>query len=144
MNLLDNVEILDVANETPAGQTAINGAGVDCHDCEGVLFLVPIDAVVTNGVVTATAEQSDDNGSSDDFDALAGAQAVATDTAEGFVALDVRRPRKRYVRCAVARTVADSTIGRITAVKYGLRKTPRTQAVGAVIASASVNEAAEA
>lgn len=124
-NISQNSEISVSANAQAAGQTQINGASVDCSNCDGVVFLVLFGTIVTGAVTTVKAQQSSDNGVSDTFSDLAGTgQTVADSDDNKLFILDIPNPQERYIRPVVTRATQNSTVEGIVAIKYGLRKVP--------------------
>lgn len=124
-----------------------NGSRLDMAGYEGVLFLQVIDDSVATGVATLTIEQNtadQDAGMA----ALAGAVATATcvvnDDLNGkLLAVDVYRPRERYVQAVRTSLTANIAFGQLIAIRYGARKLP-VSSDASIAASASVTSPAEA
>ena len=114
-----------------AGTSDINSTAVDMAGFEGVMFLVQMGAIVSGAVTSVKVQQSDDDGSSDDYTDVEGtAQTVADNDDEEVFYVDVFRPRKRYVRLVVDRGTQNATCSAV-AVKYGpTRKMPTTHGTG--------------
>jgi hypothetical protein len=112
-----------------------------------VLFLQVIDDSVATGVATLTIEQNtadQDAGMA----ALAGAVASATCTVNDdlngkLLAVDVYRPRERYVQAVRTSLTANIAFGQLIAIRYGTRKRPVTSDAS-IAAAASVTSPAEA
>jgi hypothetical protein len=147
MQILNEIEVMEVkAPIAAASNTDSNTDIIDTDDCEGVLFIVPITDCTATGVGTLTIEQNTANSDSG-MAALSGAVATAT-SAQGddlngtLLIVDVNRPRERYIQGVLTSTVAEVAFGNTIAIKYGLRKKPRTQ--GATVSdSAAVASPAE-
>lgn len=105
-----------------------NGARLDMSGYEGVIFLQVIDDSVATGVATLKVEQNTID-SDTGMAALAGAVATATcvvnDDLNGkLLAIDVYRPRERYVQAVRTSLTANMAFGQLIAIRYGTRKLP--------------------
>ena len=147
-NLLNNVALDYVAAAVAAGSSIDNDSAiVDMQGFDGVLFLTTITDSVITGVATMTIEQNTANSGSG-MAALAGAVATATSGANDdlngqMLAVDVYRPRERYVRAARISATANIAYGECIAIKYKSIKGPITQSTADVAASAVVTSPAE-
>jgi hypothetical protein len=114
---------------TAAGTTAINGAGIDMADYEGVVFTCSMGTLTASQVTSLKAQGSLDNGGSDPYADITGAAtAAAADGDSGRVlVLEVIRPAKRWIRCVVNRGTANAVIDGVVAEMYGAKKVPATQ-----------------
>lgn len=112
-----------------AGTTDIESSVVDTSDCEGVVFILQMGAIVSGAVTSAKVQQGAASNLSDAADLTGTSQTIAdTDDDEVFV-FDVRRPRERYVRLYVDRGTQNATCSAI-AIKYGVRNQPVTHGTG--------------
>lgn len=124
-----------------------NGSRLDMAGYEGVLFLQVIDDSVATGVATLTVEQNtadQDAGMAALAGAVASATCVVNDDLNGkLLAVDVYRPRERYVQAVRTSLTANIAFGQLIAIRYGTRKLPVTSDAS-VAAAASVTSPAEA
>jgi hypothetical protein len=124
-----------------------NSSRVDMAGWEGVIFMTTIVDSVDTGVAALTVEQNSAD-SDTGMAALSGAVATATSEANDdlngtILAVDVYRPKERYVQGVRSSSVANIAFGEIYAIRYGAKKLPVPD--GATIASAvSVTSPAEA
>lgn len=136
-------EILRSMNAVAAGTTTQNGTGVDCSDCDGVLFVAGFGTITASAVTSLKAQQSSDDASADDYTDIAGsAQSVTPSTHDNkSVVLDIFRPLKRYVRPVIVRGTANAVIDGILAIKYNLRKQPASTHASIAAAKSLVSPA---
>lgn len=126
--LLENSSLRLCSSTVAVGTTTVNGTGIDTAGYDGVLFVVKYGAI-TDGTPNLKAQQSEDDGSSDAYADLAGSDVAVADTDDDkLAALDIRRPKERYVRPVVVRGGATGcVIESITAILYGAAEVPVTQ-----------------
>lgn len=130
-NFLKNNVVAEVmAPVAAASDTDSNSDIIDTKDCEGVVFIVPITDSVATGVATLTVEQNTANSDSG-MAALSGATATKTCTVNDdingtLLAVEVHKPRERYVQGVVTSGTANIAFGNMVAIKYGQRKLPVT------------------
>lgn len=129
MNFLPNNEIDLVSDTVAAGLTTIITDTVNMSQNDGVTFLVPMVSILDTGVITITAQGGDQSDGSDATD-LTG--AIVTYTAPGTVsskllAIELFRPLQAFVRLSISRTVANSALGIITAIKSSPSNAPIIQ-----------------
>lgn len=144
-SLLNDVKVTVISPAAVAAQTAIESDILDMSGYEGVLFLAVLGDVTTGSVLGLAAQQNIANSTSG-MATLAGSAtftAGASDADSKVLALDVYRPRERYVRAYLTRTTANAIIGGIIAIQYGAAKKPQSQAAS-VIDSETLVEPAEA
>lgn len=123
-NAIDVLDVIRVSNAVAAGTATTNCTGVDTSDCDGVIFIAAIGAIVSTGTVTITVEESDDDST---YSALSGPSIAYADTNDNKLAvIDVRGNSKRYVRAKIVTATANGTIDAVVAVRYGLKSTPNT------------------
>lgn len=148
-NLLNNIKLDYVAAAVSAANNTDNDSAiVDTQGYDGVLFLTTITDSVSTGVATMTIEQNSANSGSG-MAALSG--AVATKTSGGnddingqMLAVDVYRPRERYLRANRTSATANIAYGECIAILYKGNKMPIAQAAADVADSAVVTSPAEA
>lgn len=147
-NLLNQIALDYVAAAVSAGSSIDNDSAiVDMQGYDGCLFLTTITDSVNTGVATMTIEQNTANSSSG-MAALSGAVATATsggnDDLNGqMLAVDVYRPRERYLRANRTSATANIAYGECIAIKYKGIKQPVAQAAADVADSAVVTSPAE-
>ena len=144
-SLLNDVKITVVSAAAAAAQTAIESDILDMAGYEGVLFLAMLGDVADTCVLGLAAQQNTAN-SGTGMATLSGSStftAGATSADSKVLALDVYRPRERYVRAYLTRTTANAVIGGIIAIQYGAAKKPTSQHAS-VIDSDTLVEPAEA
>lgn len=127
-SLLNDVKVTVVEAAAVAAQTAVESDILDMSGYEGVLFLAMLGDVTTTSVLTLACQQNTANSTSG-MATLAGSAtftAGASDADSKVLALDVYRPRERYVRAYLTRTTADAVVGGIIAIQYGATKKPVT------------------
>lgn len=134
--------LIAAANNTDGNSTRIDMAGY-----EGVVFFTTITDCVSGGVATLKVEQNTAD-SDTSMAAIAGATVSATsaqnDDLNGKVlAVDVYRPRERYVQAVRVSATQNIAFGEVYAILYGAKSLP-VSAHSTVSASASVSSAAEA
>lgn len=144
MILSHDCKIVQVATVTAgaAGSAVINGAGVDMAGFDAVCFVIPFGAIVTGGLQSIKAQQSDDDGSADAYSDLEGTNQTIADTDDDKTRyIDIVLPTKRYVRPVVSRATQNSTIGGITAIFYRAKNKPISH--GATVSGETFNGPAE-
>src|SRR5690554_6713131 len=116
-NLLNNVEVIRVANGAAAAQTAVEGAAVDMAGKIGATFIAAFGTVTTGSVITLKAQGSED-GQSNWTDLVGSVTHTAngSDSTNKVFALDVVRPEYRYVRAVVTRTTANAVVDSVVAI----------------------------
>lgn len=150
MNLLKNTKYYYIgAAVAAASNTDDDSDIVDTSGFEGCVFICPITDSVATGVATMTVEQNTANSTSGmaalSSDAVATATSATNDDLNGkFLIVDVYRPRERYLRVNRTSATANIAFGAVTAILYGARKAPITQATAEVADSDTAVSVAEA
>ena len=129
LSLAKNAAIKRVMNAVAAGQTVQNSSSVDMSDAECVTFIASFGTISASAVTNIKAQQSDDDGSADDWTDLEDSQgATLTPTTDNskVLVLEVVRPLKKYVRCVVNRATGNAVIDGVVAIKTHLRVSPAT------------------
>lgn len=142
--LLNDVKVTVVEAAAVAATTALDSDILDMSGYEGVLFLAMLGDVSDTSVLTLAAQQNTANSTSGmaTLSGTATFTAGATDADSKVLALDVYRPRERYVRAYLTRTAANAVVGGVIAIQYGAGKRPVTPHAS-VIAYATTVEPAE-
>lgn len=138
------VKVVWLKGAVAAGATIDDDSAiVDTQGWDGVMFVAPVVDSVATGVATLTVQQNTAN-SGTGMASLAGAVAAltcaSTDDINGqCLAVDVYRPRERYVRVKRTSATANIAFGDVIALLYHGRKAPAVSA-GAVTVVASPAE----
>lgn len=145
--LLERIRLVRCMNAVAAGTSDQNGTGVDMQadgGYDGVLFIAAFGTLTATQVTSLKAQASDDDGSSDAYNDIAGSDSGNLDDGDDneCVLLDVARPVKRYIRPVVLRGTANAVIDGVFAVMYRGRSPASTQS-SSVALSEIVKEAAE-
>lgn len=146
-NLLKNVAIDQLLGYFAAGQVAKNSDIIDMQGYDGVLFIAGFGTIVENGTILVAVEQNIAN-SAGGMAALAGTTAHTVTAAnaaltQSAIAVDVYRPRERYLRCVVTPAAQDAVLLGVVAIRYKTRKAPVSQAAG-ILKSTQLVSPAEA
>lgn len=128
-NLLNNLAPLVLGNAVAAASnTDDDSAIIDMAGFEGVVFMASIDDSAATAVAEIKVQQSAANAGGGMVD-LAGAvatlaSAVDDDLNAQFLAVDVFRPKERYLRVNRTSSTANIAFGSVFAIRYGARKVP--------------------
>lgn len=116
------------SNAVAAGATVITpSAGIDTRGFDGCMFIAALGAIVAGAVTSVEVHQSDDDGVADAYSALLGTKVTVADDADNKLAyVDVKQPRKRYVKLIVNRATQNATLDGIVALLYGPKGVPCT------------------
>lgn len=141
--------VLSYAGAAVAAGSSIdnNSSRIDMAGYEGVVFFTTVTDSVDTGVAALTIEQNTADSDSG-MAALSGAVATLTsgdnDDLNGKVlAVDVYRPKERYVQAVRTSATANIAYGEIYAIRYGAKKLPVTNdsTMGAATHVSSPDEA---
>ena len=133
MNLLRTTKVTRVLNAVAAGTTDQNGSTIDMQGWDGVVFLVAFGTITAGAVTSIKAQQGAASDLSDAAD-LEGTGVPVADTDDNKVAaLDIVRPRERYVRVVVDRGTQNAVIDGAIAIQYRGRKAPTTHDTSTVV-----------
>lgn len=119
MSLTSEVKIDKVADGASSAGTAVTSSAIDMAGYDAVCIFAQI--ATANAGNYLKAQQSDDDGGSDDYSDLAGSKVVADNGAD-VVCLDIRRPSKRYVKGVLIRGGANTVTGDMYAIRYNSRQ----------------------
>ena len=124
LSLNRNTKISRVLDAQAAGTTDENSSAVDMQGWEGVLFVALFGTLTATQATAIKAQQA--TSLTGTFSDLAGTKVgpLADGDSNKALALDVKNPRERYVRCVVDRSTADAVIDGVVAIQYGPRKMP--------------------
>lgn len=127
LSVLQNTSAKRVMNAVAAGTSVQNSSGVDMSDADVVTFFAAFGVISASAVTNIKAQQSDDDGSSDDYTDIEGSLSVTmTPTTDNnkVLALEVIRPKKKWVRLVVNRATGNAVIDSVLALKSRLRVSP--------------------
>ena len=121
--LLPQTRVSRSLNAVAAGTTDQNGAGVDMQadgGYDGVTFIAAFGTLTATQVTQIKAQQSDDDGSTDDYTDLAGTLVgpLADGDSNKLLVLEIFRPTKRWVRCVVDRGTANAVIDGVVTFEW--------------------------
>lgn len=127
-NLVKDAKFIRHENAVAAGTTLITPTnGVDTAGFDNCCFVVALGAIVAGAVTSIKVQQSDDDGSSDTYDDLAGSAQTIADTDDNKLFLvDIKRPAKRWLKLLVSRGTQNATLDGIVAVLYNGTTCPVT------------------
>lgn len=129
----ENEKVTRVSNAVGTGQGTTNCTGVDNKDFDSITYLAMLGTIDPTGVVTLKVQQSSDDGSSDAYADIAGASAVAGAADDNkILAIEIYRPRERWTRAVIVRTVADSVIDGALAIQRDPKEIPVTQSASII------------
>lgn len=133
-NLINAIQALIHNAPVAAGQTAVDpSSGVDCSDCEGVLYLVWFGTITATAVTSLKVQQSSDNGVADGYSDVAGSAVTVLDSNDDRLFLvNHHMPQKRYSKLYISRGTANAVVNGVLAIKYGLKTQPATQSTAHV------------
>lgn len=128
-NFLIGNNVKRVMNAVAAGTTDQNSTGVDMTGYEEVTFIAAFGALTATQITSMKAQQSDDDGSADDYTDLAGTSTGPAADADSnkMLALGIYRPKKKWVRAVVDRGTANAVIDGIIAIRSRSRLEPVAQ-----------------
>jgi len=123
--LSSNTQVQRVINATAAGTTAITGTAIDMQGFDRLSIIALFGTLTATAVTGIKLQQSDDDGSTDTYDDLAGSALSIPDTDSNKVLhADLIRPTKRYVKVVVTRGTANAVIDGVVVIKHGAMKAP--------------------
>jgi len=111
-----------------AGTSTQNGTGVDTSGFDEVTFVAQIGTITSTGAPAMKLQQSDDDGSVDDYTDIAGSSQALADTDSGkCLAITVYRPTKKFVRPVILRPTANAVIDSVLCILGKPRALPTSQ-----------------
>lgn len=119
MAFIDSHSIFIASTTTAgaAGTSAITSSAVDTAGYDGVLFIIPLGAIVSGAVTSLKVQQCDTSGGS--YADLTGTNQTIADTDDDKVLyVDVFRPVEQFLKVVVSRATQNATIGGIIAIRY--------------------------
>jgi hypothetical protein len=143
MNLITSAKITRVLNATNSayGDTLLSDA-IDMKGFESATFVVALGACAGSATGTAKAQQSSDNNTADTFaDLLGTGIAYDSNSDNKLLVIEVANPQERYVRCAIARSAANSMVDSVIAIQSSAASEPVTQ--GSTVLSSELHASPE-
>lgn len=139
-NLFKNVKLISCSTNIAASTAQNNGAIIDTMGFNGVAFVACLGALTTQTAGNLHAEGAATTASTDMVD-LAGTAVAYTDAIQGaLLALDLGRPKYRYVRAVAGSTAAaNSALSAIVGLLYNPVAASVTHDTGTVANSTCVN-----
>jgi hypothetical protein len=131
-----------VSPSAAAATTAINGSILDMAGFDSVLFIALLGDVTDTSALALTAQTNSVN-SGTGMRTLAGSAAFtagATNADNNMLALEVHKPRERFIRPVLARATANAVVDGIIAVQFNAKDVPPGQSAG-VLALTRLNDA---
>lgn len=124
---------ITVDDATGAGTSEVDSTALDMTGYDGVLFIAKIGTAAANNSLKG---QSDVASAMSTVQDMAGSSVPSSAVATlKTLILDVARPTKQWVRCAVLRGTS-TTVDAIVAIQYRARNLPTAQAAAAAISKA--------
>jgi hypothetical protein len=136
--ILEGCELRLGAAGAAAGTSTVDGAVCDMQDFDGVLIFATI--ATANAGNFLKAQQGEASNLSDAAD-LAGTKVIAAANGQ-VVALDLMKPKERYVRGNIVRGVSTAT-GDLYYVRYHDSNKPSVNQVANTLISVALNSPAE-
>lgn len=136
MNFTTDNTLTLVEGAAAGAQTLLESDAVDMASHDAVTFLASLASIASTGVVTLQAQGRNDPG--DAWANLNGASLVRTASGTETnvtMALEVVRPRQRYVRVTVARGTANAALNSIIAIRKAVGPVPVAQGAGVYTAA---------
>jgi len=101
-----------------AGKTDINGATLDMNGFDAVLMLVRFGTITNNAVTKIYAQQGAASNLSDAATMALSTVAVGDTDSNKYFAIDVVKPRDRYVRLVVDRGTQNAVVEHAVYIQY--------------------------
>lgn len=143
MNLLKCGKLTRVMNAVAAGTSDQNSSVIDMQNFDSVTFIAAFGTITAGAVTSIKVQQGADSGLSDAADLEGTAISVADDDDNQIVAVEVVRPRERYVRLVIDRGTQNAVIDGVIAIQTGPRVLPVTHDATTVVGSETHNSPAE-
>ncbi len=132
LNMLRDTKITRLANDAVAGTSLITSSVLDMQGYDSVLFIALLGDITATSVLLLTAKGNTANSTTVPtplaYPDTAGYTAGATDADNKMLALDIQKPRERYVFCTLARTIANAVVDGIIAIQYNSNNKPNLDA----------------
>ncbi len=128
-NLLSNIKVTRCTGYVVAGTTNQKGAIVDMAGFDGCLFIAQLGTMLNTGTIELAIGQAATNSSGAMVESKATSGEITSDGTDNvFLAVDVYRPRMRYLEPHLKLGAANSLVESVFAIQYKGRKMATTQA----------------
>jgi len=142
LDLTKNAEFQRIMNAVAAGTSTQTSSAIDMQGYDRATVLLIIGTITSGAALSIKLQQSDDDGSTDAYDDLAGSSVSIADTnSNKIVPYDIVRPLKRYVKVVVTRSTQNVVIDGMVVIKQGAMKKPIVQ--GSTVAASAISTGAE-
>ena len=135
LNIGTQTKLTRVMNAVAAGTSDQNGSIIDMKGFEGCAFIVAFGTITAGAVTSIKVQQGAASDMSDAADLLGTSVAVAADDDNQIAAIEVVRPRERYVRVVVDRGTQNAVIDGAIAIQTGPKEEPTTHDATTVVGS---------
>lgn len=132
-----------VIDRIAAGSSDETGGTIDMKGFENVTFIVGFGTIVSAAVTGIRVEQGAASGMGDATDLEGSAIGVADDDDTSIVAIEIIKPRERYLRVVVDRATQNAEIDFGLAIQSGPRAKPVTHDADTVLGSETHTSPAE-
>lgn len=144
LNFLNDCKIVRVSNDAVAGTSDITTSVVDTQGYDSVCFVAALGDITATSILTLTAKTNSANSTSSPAPtALTPAvtyTAAASDADNKMMALDINKPRDRYVFAVLNRTTANAVVDGIFAILYNKQDRPLKAQDATMLVSAFLND----
>ena len=124
--LLSYMEVSPAIPLSAAATSDIAGSSLDLAGCNGVVAVVHVGAIASNGTLTIKGQKSDTSAADSWVDIAADATdiSLADDDDNSIAAIEWSEPTSRYFRVVVQRHTANSEIGGAVYLRHRLDVEP--------------------
>lgn len=128
-SILKDALITRVSNAVTAGTSEVDSTALDMQNFNSVLFIVGLNTVVDNCVMTATIKSNPTNSNSGGTTEKAGTAVTAATSSNKTMAVEMHKPTQRFVYLAFTRTAQNATLDGIWAIQFNPSSVPQTQTI---------------
>lgn len=130
LNFLRDCKITHVEGAAVAGTTTLTTDPVDMQGYDSVAFIAQLGDVTSGSVLLLTVLGNDTNDTVSPlaYPETAGLTAGASNADSQMLAVDVQKPRERYVYATLARGTQNAVVDGIWAIQYNAQNKPLTDA----------------
>jgi len=126
-NLLTDVKVIQTKGRVDDQGDIDDGTVVDMEGYESCLFLLVLGDTVNTAQLNMTVQDGPATNDLSNTVATTGDVTVSVDTDEEMIALEVVKPRNRYLRCNVVSDTANAEKNTLLAILSGPRDRPTEQ-----------------
>lgn len=128
LNFLRDCKIIRVEGPAVAATSTLTSDVVDMQGYDSVAFIADLGDVTSGSVLLLTAKGNTANSVSSPtplaYPETAGGTAGASDYDDKLLAIDIQKPRERYVFCTLARGTQNAVVNGIYAILYNAHEMP--------------------